>query len=78
MLLKHEAVFQEPPHILWPPFSPTRHGREINKEQAVRGKMGGSGERELRVMENRREQLMWKIAIFTPHLQMFLFKGDTR
>lgn len=46
MLLKHEAVFQEPPHILWPPFSPTRHGREINKEQAVRGKMGGSGERE--------------------------------
>lgn len=58
---KHEAVFQEPPCIPWPPFSPTRRGREINKEQAVRGKACGSGEREWEAWKIEENNLCGKL-----------------
>lgn len=53
--------------------------QEINENhQTLHTKMYYNEEWELRIMENRKEQLVWKIAIFIPHLQMFLFNGDAR
>lgn len=69
------TLFQKSPRILWPC---TLRCQEVNKDQTLHMKMYYNGRWELRALENTREQLAWKIAIFTPRLQMFPFKGNAR
>lgn len=84
MLLKHDSPFSRnlPASCDSLSFLLTLRSlyvaRKSDEYQTLHVKMYYNEEWELRIMENRKEQLVWKIAVFIPHLQMFLFNGDAR